>query len=216
MTRVRDLRQEDLDALPSPCRGCMFWQSSRAGRGGLGGDPKDQDAWWRGIELDWGVPGKAVWDDGALVAYAMFAPADHFDRSRSVGPHPSDDAIVLATVWVAPGRRGGGVARHLLQATVREAIAHGAVAVEAYGVTTAMTSDTPEEAGGCVVSSAALEALGFKLHRADLEHPLYRLDVERTARWPEAVGHALGEVIATLSGRERARSPRPALETLQP
>ena len=203
MSRLRELRMEHLDRLPDPCAACMFWQNDMAGRGGLGGDRDAKDAWWRAVELEWGPPGKAVWDDERLVAFAMYAPAAYVRRSRTVGPQPSEDAVVLMTMWVAPSHRSAGLARLLVQGTMREAIAHGADAVEAYGVPSPIEGPPLPKICACVVSAPALEALGFRLHRADVEHPLYRIGSERTARWPGAVGHALGEVLASIAGRER-------------
>lgn len=205
MSRLREMHIEQLDSVPTPCRECMFWQNDTAGRAGLAGDPAEKDAWWRSVELEWGAPGKAVWLDGEMAGFAMYAPAEFVRRSRTIGPPPSEGALVLMTLWVSPVHRGEGLARALVQATVREAVVHGADAVEAYGVPepTASGAD-PVAMGACVVGAHALMALGFRLHRVDVEHPLYRIDTERTARWPGMRAHALGEVIASIAGRERA------------
>jgi GNAT superfamily N-acetyltransferase len=202
-SRIRPLRLDDLDQLPGRCRGCLFWQSTGGGRGGMPCDPAAQDAWWRVVQLAWGVPGRGAWRDDRLVGYALFAPPVHLQRSRTLGPPPSEDALVLATLWVDPEHRGAGIARHLLQVVVRDAVSHDLGAVEAYGT---LVPGAPEQTGGCVLSGAALEHLGFALHRADVETPLYRLDTHRTVRWTGTVGSALGEVVAALSARPRARA----------
>jgi GNAT superfamily N-acetyltransferase len=193
--RVRDLQIEHLDLLPDPCRGCTFWQTVGGGRGGQPSDPAAQDAWWQAVQLEWGTPGRGVWHGDRMVGYALYAPAVHLRRTRVLGPPASDDALVLATVWVDPDHRAGGLARHLVQVVVREAIAHDLEAVEAYGTVWGGAPDAP---GGCVVGTAFLEHLGFRLHRADAEMPLYRLQTARTARWAESVGTALGDVVAAL------------------
>lgn len=204
-SRVRELRMEDLDALPSPCRGCLFWQTT--GRRAPG-DTAAQDAWWRAVQLEWGVPGRGIWHDDRLVAFALYAPPLHVARTRALGPPPGDDVLVLATAWVDPEHRRGGLARHLVQVVVRDAIAHDLAAIEAYATPGPLEAALP---GACLVPHAFLEHVGFTLRRADPEHPLYRLDVERTVRWQESVGTALGDVISALSRRERAT--RPALES---
>ncbi len=209
--RVRELRMEDLDDLPAPCRGCAFWQTTSAARGGLPSDPAAQDAWWQAVQLEWGVPGRAVWDDDRLVAYALFAPTVHLQRSRVLGPPASEDAMVLATVWVDPDHRRAGLARHLFPVVAREAVAHGIEAVEAYG--TLVGAGAAHAPGGCVVTGEFLEHLGFRLHRSDLKTPLYRFETRRTATWAKSMSHALAEVVAALSRRERATS-RPALESV--
>ncbi|WP_157965725.1 GNAT family N-acetyltransferase [Euzebya rosea] len=205
--RVRVLDMDDLDALPSPCRGCMFWQSAAAPPGEQASDPQGQDAWWQAMQLDWGTPGKGIWDGDELIAFALFAPPLHVQRPRTLTFAPSDDALVLATMWCDPDHRGAGHARHLLQALARDALSQGYEAIEAYGA--AFVRD-----GACVLSGSALEALGFALHRPHPTTALYRMDLDRTVSWPQAVGHALGEVISSLQGRERARA-RPALEQRQ-
>jgi GNAT superfamily N-acetyltransferase len=202
--RVRALGLEDLDALPRPCRGCLFWQSAAGDRGGMQGDAAAQDAWWRAVQLEWGVPGRAIWHDDRIIAFALFAPPVHVQRTRVLGPRTGDDVLVLATAWVDPAHRRGGLARHLVQVVVREAIAHDLKAVEAYA------SPSPIEAtetGGCVLPASFLEQTGFVLRRADPDLALYRLDVHRTVRWQESVGAALGDVVAALSRRERAGRP---------
>lgn len=203
--RVRDIDLDALDALPHPCRGCMFWPTRSAPQGQAATDPTAQDAWWRAVQLDWGTPGKGIWHGDQLVAFALFAPLSHVQRVRTLPLPVSDDALLLATLWTAPEQRSHGHARHLLQVVAREAIAHGHPALEAYG--SAFAAE-----GGCVLSGEALRGLGFEVHR---QHPtglaLYRIDLDRTVSWPAHVGHALGGVIASLQGRERGRV-RPALE----
>ncbi len=207
--RVRALRLEDLDALPDPCRGCVFWQTTRGALGGTAHDPAAQDAWWQAVQLEWGVPGRAVWRDDQLIAYVMFAPAPHVQRRRALDPAVSPDAIVLMTMWVHPSHRRGGLARHLLQVVVREAVTTGHDAVEAHGLLAASSSLSPTS---CVVSGAFLERVGFQKKAAATATALYRLETARAVRWTDSVGHALGDVVAALSRRERAPA-RPVLES---
>lgn len=206
--RVREIDLDDLDDLPDPCRGCMFWQAPEAPRGDTGRDQQAQDAWWRAVQLDWGTPAKGIWVDGRLVAFALYAPPLHVQRVRALRQPPSDDALVLATMWCHPDARGGGHARHLVQVLARDALSRGAAALEAYGSYHRLP-------GRCEMPGDALEALGFHMHRQDPSTPLYRMDLERTASWPQAVGQALGEVISSLQGRER-KPARPALERIAP
>lgn len=208
-TRVRPLRMEDLDALPDPCRGCMFWQSARARRGVLDSDPAAQDAWWRAVQLEWGVPGQGLWRGDRLIGFALFAPAGHVGRRRVLSPPASPDALILMTMWVDPAFRGGGLARHLLQVVVREAVLRDHQAIEAYG---AVMVSEPDDTGACIVGGRFLEHLGFRAKATAAGTVLYRLETARTVRWTESVGQALGDVVAALSGRQRAPS-RPALES---
>lgn len=199
--RIHDLGLEALDCLPEVCRGCVFWESP-TGRRGQRTDPAAKDAWWQATQLECGTPGKGLFDDGRLIAYAVLAPPAQVPRARVLGPAPSEDAVLLVTLWVAPQERGKGRARHLLPALLREAHARSARALECFGDRRA----TPD---ACVVPAAYLQAAGFALHRADPRFPLYRMDLRQTARWSEQVEHVLEGVLARLGSRERRPAPVP-------
>lgn len=209
--RVRDLELAALDDLPETCRACVFWEVSRAPRGphsdpALGREAKE--AWWQATQLEWGVPGKVAYIDDVPVGYATFGPSAHFPRVRQLG-RPSDDALLLATLWVEPAHRGTGLATMLLQSVLREVHRRGSRALEAYGARTVV-----DLAGSCLVPEPFLRARGFQVLHEHHALPLLRLDLRQTVRWQESVGQALGEVISTLTRRERqpARTPsRPAL-----
>lgn len=218
--RVVDLSLATLHELPSPCRSCVFWESRDGRRGGATGDPRvvevAKEAWWQATQLEWGPPGKAVFVDDHLVAYALFAPRDHFPRARRLGPAPSEDALLLATAWVEPAYRNAGLATILLQSVLREAYRRGARALECYG--DRLRGDDLRM-GTCVLPEGFLLERGFRLRQDHDEFPLLRLDLRQTVRWQESVGHALEGVVAALSGRERAPAPapvRPAVELPAP
>jgi len=214
--RVVDLSLATLNELPSPCRSCVFWESRDGRRGGATGDPRvaevAKEAWWQATQLEWGPPGKGVIIDDHLVAYALFAPRDHFPRARRLGPAPSDDALLLATAWVDPAYRQAGLATVLLQSVLRETHRRGARALECYGDRLRGTGEAEEAAlpGRCVLPEGFLLARGFRLRQDHDEFPLLRLDLRQTVRWQESVGHALEGVVAALSRRERAPVPAPA------
>lgn len=202
--RLRDLGLEALDDLPSPCRACVFWEVAGAPRGPADDPEAGRDgkvAWWQATQLDWGAPGKAVYVDGALAGFAAFAPGPHYPTAVRLGG-VSEDALLLATLWVHPDHRGGGLGRVLLQAAVRETCRHGARALEAY----ASRRDDRRE-GACVVDEAFLLAHGFAVLRDHPRMPLLRLDARQTVRWQESLSHALEGVAAALGRREPAPAP---------
>ncbi|MGH8899708.1 MAG: GNAT family N-acetyltransferase [Egibacteraceae bacterium] len=203
--RIRDLPLSALDHLPQTCRACVFWEVGRAPRGPqrdarLGREAKE--AWWQATQLEWGVPGKAVYVDDVLAGYATFAPSTHFPRARQLG-RPSDDALLLATLWVDPEHRGTGLATMLLQSVLREVHRRGGRALEAYGARSAL-----DLAGPCMVPESFLLSRGFQVLHEHHSSPLLRLDLRQTARWQE-VGQALGEALSTLARRERQPAPAP-------
>lgn len=209
--RVRELSVETLDHLPPACRACVFWEVSGACRGPrrdarVGREAKE--AWWQATQLEWGAPGRAVFIDDALVGYAIFGPTVHFPRVREYS-RPSEDALLLATLWIDPEHRGQGLATMLLQSVLREVHRRGGRALEAYGARSAV-----DLAGPCMIPETFLSSHGFQVISEESRLPLLRLDLRQTVRWQE-VSHALGEVLSTLARRERqpARTPgRPALE----
>jgi GNAT superfamily N-acetyltransferase len=199
---LRDLTITSLDDLPQPCRHCVFWEVGSAGRGSAGpsgGEAKE--AWVQATQLEWGAPGKICYLDEVPVAYALFAPGSHFPRARRLGRSPSDDAVLLATLWVHPDARGSGLARVLLHAVLRETHSRGHRALEAYGVREGALPTT------CVLTEGFLLANGFQVLHDDAQMPLLCIDLRQTVRLQESVTHALEGVLKVLSGRERAPAP---------
>lgn len=207
--RAHDLTAETLDALPAACRSCAFWEAGRppAKRGDAATQARKK-AWWHAIEVDWGVPGKAIYDDGRLVGYAGFGPPDRLLGAARIGGDVSDDAVLLTTIWVAPDYRRCGLAKVLLQSVLRETYRHGGRALEAYG---ARGGSSPS----CVVSEAFLVANGFSVVRDDYPYPRLRLDLRQTVRWQESVSSALESVVAVLARRERRPVPAGTAATVR-
>lgn len=201
--RARDLRTGDLPALPKPCRSCVRWE--RSGPTGPAPPPQaaTKEAWWQSTQLDSGAPGKGLYDGGRLIGYALFAPAGAFPWTRRPFSGVSDDAVLLATLWVDPAYRSGGLGSVLLQSVLRETYRRGQRAVEAYGVRS--TEPLPE--GGCLLPESFLLATGFAVVREHRRHPLLRLDLNQTVRWHRSLGHALEGVRSALARGERAPVP---------
>ncbi len=203
---ARDLVPLDgstLDALPSACRRCLFWELGHARpdrrkprTDELAGDPaRHKDAWVGAVGVESGPPGRVVQVDGVTVGFAVFAPARSFSPRKRPAPMVSSDALLLSTIWVEPDWRDRRVGRHLLQAAIKDAKRLGLEAVEVYG-------DRRYHEGDCVLPTQWLLAEGFEVHREHPRYPLLRLEVRRTLRWAESLESALDEV--------RERLPRPA------
>lgn len=204
--KVAPLDGGALDRLPSTCRRCLFWElgaprpDPRDDPGMLEGDPFVQkQAWCRAETLEEAPPGRIVEVDGRFAGYALFGPANRFAPRRLPAPRLSDDALLLATVWVDPRFREGGIGRLLLQEAVKEAIRRDLAAVETYG-------DRRFREQSCVLPSMWLFHEGFTVHREHPRSPLLRLETKRTVRWAEAFEHAWDEV----TGRLPKLSPQPA------
>ena len=209
--RVADLHADALSAATAPCARCLFWESANAAQGpvaGVEGIPSSKEAWWHATQLEWGTPGKVLTVDDEPVAYASVAPASHYQRVRRMRHLPSDDALLLAWLWVVPEHRGKGLAKVLLHALLRETARRRSKALEAYAA-----RGIAARGQSCFLHEDFLLANGFEVHQDDPLHPLLRLDLRKTVRWSESLGHALEGVLGALGRREVARAPgRPALE----
>lgn len=189
--RARELTTERLSDLPESCQSCVFWELPEAARGPQGnGAAEAKQLWVRSLELDWGAPGLILVERDQPVAYVMYMPADEAHRARRLGSTPSDDALVLATLWVAPDARGRGLASALLIDVLRHAHDAGLRAVEAIGAR--------GEAWPCLLPETFLIANGFVVHHNHPRYPLLRLDLRQTARWQDAMEHALEGVRSVL------------------
>lgn len=201
--RPHDLTLEALEALPEPCRTCVFWEAGRPPRtddGEAVAAEERKRAWWEAMQLDWGTPGKAVFDGERLVGYVGFGPPERLAGARRMGGMVSDDALLLTTLWVDPDYRGAGLGKLLLQSALRETYQRGERALEAYG---ARGDSTPP----CVVSERFLAANGFSVVEENWAYPRLRLDLRQTSRWQESVSSALETVVAALGRRERRPAP---------
>lgn len=199
--RVRALDGDGVEALPDRCRACLFWELGRPRPDPahpddeLAGDPVvAKQAWCTARVMDGRAPGRTVWIDDELAGYALFGPSTDFAPRRAPVPNPSRDALLLATLWVAPPYRTRGVGRILVQAAVKEALRLGLHGVEAYGDRRWRDSD-------CVLPCTWLLYEGFTVATEHPRYPLLRLDTRRTVRWTEAIEHAVEEVLDLIPRR---------------
>lgn len=203
--RAAPLTGARLEALPDDCRSCLFWERGGAVGGGGADDRVRKEAWVTDRELSDGAPGRVVVRADRVVGHAVFGPPGAFrPRPPLEGPAATDDALLLATVWVDPTQRNTGVGRLLVQAAVKEAHHRDLEAVQAWG-------DRSFRESRCVLPLTWLLHQGFVVATEHPRRPLLRLEVSRTARWADALGHAVDEVRDLLPRRV---APRPVPERI--
>jgi GNAT superfamily N-acetyltransferase len=194
--RVAPLAGADVDDLPDTCRGCLFWELGRPRPDPrqahhvdeLAGDPAMQkQAWWSWQVLEQQPPGRVVRVGDKLAAYVLFGVPGTFAPRKAPAPRSSDDALLLATIWVDPTQREGGIGRQLIQAAIKEALRLDLPAVEAYG-------DRRFREQDCVLPTMWLLHEGFEVHREHPRYPLLRLNTRRAARWTDTLEHALEDI----------------------
>ena len=220
--RVQPLDGQALDDLPDPCRACLFWELGEprpdpreevTGRASsAGADCEDavlqKQAWVTAQVFEGHAPGRVVRVDGDLAAFAIWAPSPELAPRRGPVPSPSQDALLLATLWVDPRHRDGGVGRLLVQAAVKDALRRHLPAVEVYG-------DRRWRETDCMLPVTWLLHEGFEVAVEHPRHPLLRLDVRRTSRWTDALEHAVEEVLDLLPRRAPSPAPAPEATTIQ-
>jgi hypothetical protein len=171
--RIVSLTLDNVDALPAPCRSCVFWE-----QGVRVPDASGKDDWLASVLLEWGSCGRLVYVDGELAGYALYAPAQYVVGTPGLRiATKSEDAVSLLTGRIAPEFAAAGLGRVLVQAVVKDVMGRrGIRAIEAYG-------DTHGEDGGCVLPAAFLTAVGFKTVQPHPRYPLLRLELRSVATW---------------------------------
>lgn len=206
--RLAPLTGDAVDLLPKPCRSCLAWELGERCPGGVDGTDDAgvvrKQAWVSSQLHSDRAPGRVLRVDDEVAGYVLFGPSAAFLAARGVTrPQPSPEALLLATLWVAPERRGHGLGRLLLQATLREAVQRELPAVEAFG-------DRRWRDREGILPATWLLHEGFIVSQEHPRTPLFRLDVHRTARWAESLEHALEEVLGRMPRPVRVPQPERA------
>lgn len=202
--QIRDLTHTNIDDLPRPCRGCVFWEYAPADRALTMGEQSadfEKEAWCSEIALVHGSCGKIAYLDGRPAGYALCGPQEAFQGAEVFPLRISKDALFLATLRVDERYTGSGIGKALLHAVLRDAKARGKRAVEAYG-------DRRWEHPACVLPAAFLETVGFRVKREHPRFPLYRLDISSLAKVGENVEAAVEKFLESLFAPEPAVQPR--------
>jgi GNAT superfamily N-acetyltransferase len=192
--QIRDLTHTNVDDIPRPCRGCVFWEYAPADRAlTLGEHDADfeKEAWTSEMSLVYGSAGKVVYVDGRPAGFAICGPAEMFHGADVFPLRISRDALFLAMLRIVPEAAGRGVGKALVHAVLKEAKARGKRAIEAYG-------DREWEHEQCIIPGAFLEAIGFHVKRDHARFPLYRLDLGSLAQMSKNMEAAVESLLESL------------------
>lgn len=199
--RLKPLALDNLDDLLKPCRSCVFWELDLVAEhlARATGDPElEKEAWVSATLLRWGSCGTLLYQDNAPRGYVLYAPPAFVLRSTSFPTSPiSADSLQLITARVAPGYRGHGLGRVLVQAAARDLARRGARALEAFG-------NAQDNQPSCLLPAGFLTSVGFKTVRPHARYPRLRLDLRSIETLSAEVGAALDRII-------EAVAPEPAL-----
>jgi GNAT superfamily N-acetyltransferase len=213
--RLARLTLDNLGDVPLACRSCVFWELDpvrRARAVDSGEAAGEKEAWLSRVLLDWGSCGRVAYVDGAAVGFAVFGPPMFFPGADAMPTAPvGEDAVLLATVYVAPEHAGGGIGRMLMQGVVKDLVKRGGIrAVEAFGDTRAPRrgrhSPHADAGHSCVLPADYLLRVGFKTQRTHPRYPRMRLELKSAVTWRSEVEHALERLL----GAVRPKRPAPA------
>lgn len=208
--RIARLTLDNLDDLPSACRGCAFWELDPVHReraAAAGESACEKEAWVSRVLLEWGSCGRLLYVDDEPAGYALYAPPALVPAAGAFPTSPvSDDAVLLAALVVRPEYAGGGLGRVLVQAVVKDVLKRGGIrAIEAFGDRHPPADGAP----GCVIPADFLLRVGFKTHRRHARYPRLRMDMRSVLSWREEVEQALEKLLDVVRPRPVA-SPSPA------
>lgn len=202
--RTAPLQVEHLAALPAEERECLFWQVGPVERAALDAEERaaEKAAWLRTVLHEWGTCGRVALVEGRPVGYAVYAPAAWLPGAHTLPTSPcSPDAVLLATVWVDPAWRRGGLGRLLVQGVARDLVERGHGALEAYG-------DTRGRTHGCVLPAEFLGAVGFGAQRPHPTTPRMRMELRSAISWKDEVEQVLDRLWGVVRP-VRAKAARP-------
>lgn len=204
--QIRDLTHTNIDDVPRPCRGCVFWEYAPADRAlTLGAHDADfeKEAWCSEVSLVYGSCGKIVYVDGRPAGFALCGPQEMFHGADVFPLRISRDALFLAMMRILPEASGRGVGKALMHAVLKEAKARGKRAVECYG-------DRAWQHEACILPGAFLEAVGFRVKRDHPRFPLYRLDIGSLAKMTKNVEAAVEAFLESVFSPEPAGQRAPS------
>jgi GNAT superfamily N-acetyltransferase len=189
-TAVR-LTLDHLDALPAPCRSCLFWECDAVRRDRVEEPVLEKQAWVSEVLREWGSCGRVALVDDQLVGYVLYAPGGFVPGAAGFPTAPvSPDAVLMTAAWVAPQARGGGVGRMLVRAMARDLVDRDVRAVEAFG----RAAGTAR----CTVPVDFLARVGFRTQRAHPLTPRLRMDLRTTLPWRSEVEAALERLVGVV------------------
>jgi hypothetical protein len=176
-TAVR-LTLDNLDALPAPCRTCLFWECDAVRRERVEEPATEKEAWVSEVLREWGSCGRVALVDDRLVGYVLYAPASFVPGAAGFPTAPvSMDAVLMTTAYVDPAARGG--------------------AVEAFGHRPGRLDRSGRE-GRCTVPVDFLSGVGFRTRRPHPVTPRMRMDLRTAVSWKSEVEAALERLVGVV------------------
>lgn len=193
--RLVPLTLDNLADLPTPCRGCVFWElDSVRGEAAIkeGTGAEEKESWISAVLLEWGSCGRVVYVDDSPAGFVMFAPPAYVARSTAFPTSPvSPDAVQLMTARIRPEFQGQGLGRVLVQTVAKDLLRRNFKAIEVFG-------DARWKGPACLLPADHLLAVGFKTVRPHPARPRLRLELRTTLSWKEDMELALDRLLGAV------------------
>jgi len=136
LLRIEKVGESNFANIPSPCRSCLYWQTS----GNYGEemlkpemDQKKRE-WFKNVARDFGSSIKIVYLNGVPIGSMQYAPVRFFPRTSEYasGP-PSEDAVFIACLYITSKEaRGKGFGTAMLKDLIVELKKRGFKVVETF------------------------------------------------------------------------------------
>lgn len=211
--KIVRLTLDNMEALPDPCRSCMFWELDPVRRSRLATDAAaaEKESWVSHVLREWGSCGRVAMVDDEPVGYLIYAPAAFLPGADVFPTAPvSPDAVLLTTVYVDPDARGGGIGRMLVQGMAADLIKRGGIcAIEAF-------ADATGRAGHSRVPAEFCSRVGFKTHRAHPISPRMRMELRSALTWKDEVELAIERLLGAVRPAPKTQTPPPVVRSTGP
>lgn len=162
--------------IPKPCKTCLYWEAPTEYQNDNGDEEAilKKKAWFDETLREFGNCGFLAYENGKVVGYAQYAPAERFlnvARYPTAPPTYEEDTVFLACLFVVDkGHRGGGIGTRLLERVIDDVKARGFGSIETFA-----RRENPNNPSG---PACFYEKHGFKVKKEHPRYPLLSLDLD--------------------------------------
>ncbi|MEQ6900877.1 GNAT family N-acetyltransferase [Nocardioides sp. YIM 152588] len=151
-----------------------------------GARSRDRRLWVSERLREWGSCGRVALVEGHPVGLVVYGPPESIPEARRQPTAPvSEDAVLMAAVWLDPEHRAGGLGRLLVQGMAADLVHRpGVRAIECFARRGADRSVHRE----LLVPAGFLARVGFRTQRQHPRVPRMRMDLRSTLTWRDEVG----------------------------
>jgi GNAT superfamily N-acetyltransferase len=172
LIRIEKVDENNFKSIPSPCRYCLYWQTSAEFNNAMLKPEMEQKKreWFNRINKEFEGSLKIVYIDDVPIGFIQLASAKFFPRVNEYicGP-PSNDAVFLACLYISRKEmHGKGFGTTMLKDLLAELRKRGFKTVETFARKS--SADNPSGPLNFYLKQ------GFKI-KADDDFPLLRLEL---------------------------------------